>query len=184
MCSLGREVCKAPPFNHSPQSTQEKQTPIRSSLSRIQLTASCPALDTPCSPADFSVSVPRIATCWGPPGASWSPHFSLLTPEEKKNQRWILPVQKGLWTERVIVVLRCRTATSWNTRTGHVPKSLNYPKGTIARARQSKVQDKSIHTEGLLAEVHSLSEWRPISNQLRGKTKVFWGSGRNWSRLI
>lgn len=78
--------CKAPPLNHSPRSTTpEKQRPIRSSLSRIQLTASCPALDTPCSPADFSVSVPRIATCWGPPGASWSPHFSLLTPEEKRS---------------------------------------------------------------------------------------------------
>lgn len=107
---------------------------------------------------------------------------SLFTTDTwgEKNQRWTLPVQKGLWTERVIVVLRCRTVTSWNTRTGHVPKSLNYPKGTIARARQSKVQDKFIHTEGLLAEVHSLSEWRPISNQLRGKTKVFWGSGRNY----
>lgn len=70
-----------------PRSTAlEKQTSIRSSLSRIQLTASCPALDTPCSPADFSVSVPRIAICWGPPGASWSPHFSPLTPEEEKSK--------------------------------------------------------------------------------------------------
>lgn len=96
MCSLGREVCKAPPFNHSPRSTtQEKQMPVRSSLSRIQLTASCPALDTPCSPADFSVSVPRIATCWGPPGASWSPHFSLLTPEEKKIKGGFYLYKKG-----------------------------------------------------------------------------------------
>lgn len=183
MCSLGREVCKAPPFNHSPQSTQEKQTPIRSSLSRIQLTASCPALDTPCSPADFSVSVPRIATCWGPPGASWSPHFSLLTPEEKKIKGGFYLYKKGCGQRESL----------WCSGAGLSPaeipgqatcQSLNYPKGTIARARQSKVQDKSIHTEGLLAEVHSLSEWRPISNQLRGKTKVFWGSGRNWSRLI
>lgn len=101
MCSLGRS------FKHSPRSTTFKnQMPVRSSLSRSQLTASCPALDTPCSPADFSVSVPRIATCWGPPGASWSPHFSLPTPKEEKNQRWIFTNTRRAWTDRVIAVTR------------------------------------------------------------------------------
>lgn len=102
--------------------------PIGSSLSRIQLTASCPALDTPCSPADFSESVPRIATCWGPPGASWSPHFSLLTPEEKEIRGGFYLCKKGHGQRES---LWCRTVTSWNTRTGHVPKSLNYPKGIL-----------------------------------------------------
>lgn len=171
-----------PPFPTC--TTPEKQMPIRSSLSRIQLTASCPALDTPCSPADFSVSVPRIATCWGPPGASWSPHFSLLTPEEKKIKGRFYLCTKGHGQRKSLWWLRYRTVTSWNTRTGHIPKSLNYPRGSTARAKQRKVQDKSIHTEGLLAELHSLSEWGSISNHLEGKTKLIWVSGRNWSRLI
>lgn len=134
--SLGRGVCKAPPFKHSPRATTpEKQMPIRSSLSRIQLTASCPALDTPCSPADFSVSVPRIATCWGPPGASWSPRFSLLTPEQKKIKGRFYLCKKGHGQRESLWCHRCRTVTSWNTRTGLLPKSLSYPRGTIAIAK-------------------------------------------------
>lgn len=120
-----------PGSSFQPFPTPEKQMPIGSSLSRIQLTASCPALDTPCSPADFSESVPRIATCWGPPGASWSPHFSLLTPEEKEIKGRLYLCKKGHGQRESLWWSRCRTVTSWNTRTGHVPKSLNCPKGIL-----------------------------------------------------
>lgn len=143
----GREVCKAPPFKHSPRSTTlEKQMPIRSRLSRIQLTASCPALDTPCSPADFSVSVPRIATCWGPPGASWSPHFSLPTPEEEKS-KVNSTKQEGLWTDKSFLWLWCRTSTSqalmgWNTRTGYVHKS-ELSLGYYYKGQRDKIEQRA-----------------------------------------
>lgn len=125
ICSLGGRCVRLLLSSISQdQHLLRSKCPKRSSLSRIQLTASCPALDTPCSPADFSVSVPHIATCWGPPGASWSPHFSLLTPEEEKVQSEFYQHRKGCGQTQSLLWLECRTSTSqalmcWNTGTSN-----------------------------------------------------------------
>lgn len=177
----GQFLGSVPGSSFQPFPTPEKQMPIGSSLSRIQLTASCPALDTPCSPADFSESVPRIATCWGPPGASWSPHFSLLTPEEKEIKGRFYLCKKGHGQES-----HCGGPGA-GLSPAEIPGQATCQRvWTILEVLLQKPDRAKCRANPFIQRVCwqnyiPCQSW--LQTSLGGKQK-YWVSWRNWSRLI